>query len=141
MTDSIRISLDLTKMSTQARMVVDGTVAQDFSPKGRVKRTYDKASTQTSPMSDTKTYWKVRTQLIGNEVVPYKIEANLNIPNAVTGQNVLHGTSVPAAAVSALLFLKIWMAESCVPGNELDKLTLDDMRLRGVTLSYPQHCA
>ncbi|MGF6182726.1 hypothetical protein ABIB42_003762 [Massilia sp. UYP32] len=140
MTDSIRISLDLTKMSTQARMVVDGTVTQDFNPKGRVKRTYDKASTQKSPMSDAKTYWRVRTEQIGNQVVPYKVEANLNIPNAVAGQNVLHGTSVFASAVSALYFLKIWMAESGVPGNELDKLTLTDVRLLGVTLSYPQHC-
>lgn len=141
MTDSIRISLDLTKMSTQARTVVDGTVTLDFDPRGRVKRTYDKASIQKSPMSDAKTCWRVRTEKIGNEVVPYKVEAKFNVPNAVTGQNVLHGTSVFAAAVSAFYFLKIWMAESGVPGSELDKLTLTDVRILGVTLSYPQHCA
>jgi hypothetical protein len=32
------------------------------------------------------------------------------------------------------------MAESGVPGEELDKLTLGDIRLAGVTLSYPQEC-
>jgi hypothetical protein len=141
MTDSIRVVLDLTKMTRQARMDIDATIGRDVSPLGVVKREYDKLSTQKSPMSDAKTSWRVRTELIDRQFVPTKIEANFNIPNAVTGQNVVHGTSVFAAAVSAFYILKIWMAASGVPGAELDKLTLADLRIAGVTLSYPQECA
>lgn len=140
MTDSIRTVLDLTNMSKQARMDVDATIGRDLSPLGEVKRQYDKLSTQTSPLTDAKTSWRTRTEVIDGEFVPTKIEASLNIPNAVAGQNVLHGTSVFAAVVAAFYLQKIWMAESGVPGEELDKLTLPDIRVAGVTLSYPQEC-
>jgi hypothetical protein len=140
MTDSIRTVLDLTNMSRLARMDIDATIGRDLSPLGEVKRQYDKLSTQKSPLTDAKTSWRTRTELIDGEFVPTKIEASLNIPNAVAGQNVVHGTSVFAAAISAFYLQKIWMAESGVPGEELDKLTLGDIRLAGVTLSYPQEC-
>jgi hypothetical protein len=92
-------------------------------------------------MADTKTFWRVRTEKNANgDFVPIRIEANLNIPNAVTGQNVLHGTSVWAAAVSAFHLQRIWMATSGVPREELDKLTMEDIRLAGVTLSYLRPC-
>ena len=140
MTDSIRVVLDLTKMTRQARMDIDATIGRDISPLGVVKRQYDKLSTQKSPLTYAKTSWRTRTELVEGEFVPTKIEANLNIPNAVAGQNVVHGTSVFAAVVSAFYILKIWMAESGVPGVELDKLTLADIRIAGVTLSYPEEC-
>jgi hypothetical protein len=141
MTDSIRTVLDLTKMSRQARMDIDATIGRDVSPLGEVKREYDKMSTQKSPLADVQTSWRTRTKLMDGQFVPTKIEADLNIPNAVVGQNVVHGTSVFAAAVSAFHLQKIWMAESGVLGEELDKLLLTDLRLAGVTLSYPQECA
>lgn len=141
MTDSIRAVLDLSKLSEKARMEIRATISTDTTPWGEVRRTYDKSSTQKSPMADTKTFWRVRTEKAPDGYfVPVRIEAKLNIPNAVTGQNVLHGTSVFAAAVSAFHLLRIWMASSGVPREELDKLTLADMMLAGVTLSYLLQC-
>lgn len=140
MTDSIRTILDLTKLSAQARMDVDAVICSEVHPSGELKRQYSKPSTQQSPMADTKTTWLVRSEKgFDGYFVPTSIEANLNIPNAVVGHNVVHGTSVFAAAVSAFHLQRIWMATSGVARTELDKLTLSDVSLQGVTVSYPQH--
>jgi hypothetical protein len=141
MTDSIRTTFDLAKLSKEARMDVGATICSETTAWGELKRIYDKASTQTSPMADTKTYWHVRTEKDSEgNFVPVRIESRLNIPNAVTGQNVIHGTSVFAAGVSAFHLQRIWMASSGVSHQELDKLILEDISLDGVTLSYPQYC-
>jgi len=140
MTDSIRTNFDLTKMTARARMEVDATIGRDLNPQGEVKRMYDKGSSQLSPMADTKTFWTVRTERVNGEFVPKSIEAKLNVPNAVTGQNVLHGTSVFAAAVSAFHLQRIWMATSGVPRVELERLSLQDLTILDVTLSFPQIC-
>jgi hypothetical protein len=140
MTDSIRTNFDLTKMTAHARMEVDATIGRDVSPQGEFKRMYDKGASQPSPMADTKTFWTVRTERTNGEFLPKSIEAKLNVPNAVTGQNVLHGTSVFAAAVSAFHLQRIWMATSGVPRAELEKLSLRDLTILDVTLSFPQIC-
>jgi hypothetical protein len=140
MTDSIKTILDLTKLSVPARMDVDAVICSEVHPSGELKREYSKPSTQQSPMADTKTTWLVRSEKSSDGYfVPTSIEANLNIPNAVAGHNIVHGTSVFASAVSAFHLQRIWMATSGVARTELDKLTLSDMSLSGATVSYPQH--
>lgn len=142
MTDSISTTLDLTKLSWRARMDVDATIRNDSNPLGELKRTSFEPSIQKSPMANTLTKWLVRNQKDSEGYfVPYSIEADLNIPNALVGHNVVHGTSVFAAAVSAFHLQRIWMATSGVARMELEKLTLSDMRLRGgTTVSFPQQC-
>ena len=101
----------------------------------------NKGFTQKSPMAATETYWQVRTEeSLGGYSVPFEIAANLHIPNAVAGHNVLHGTSVFAAAVAAFHLQRIWMASCGVPCEELDKLTLNDVLISGVTLTYLLQC-
>ncbi|WP_432380528.1 hypothetical protein [Duganella sp. P38] len=143
MTDTIKTSISLSKLAALVRMDVPAQMRNCTNPWGEFKGQYVAPSTQKSAMTNTKTKWVIRCepgtgQLEGYNV-PAFIEAELNIPNAVTGQNVEHGTSVFASGVSSLELQRIWLANCGLPREQLDLLTVDDVRLNGVTITYLMH--
>jgi len=140
MTDSIKTVLSLAKIPQLVRMDVPANICNVNNAWGERKQQYTKPSRQPSALVDTDTKWVVRcvpgtTDLEGS-LVPASIDANLNIPNAVTGQNVVHGTSVFAAGVAALHLQKIWLAEAGIPRAFLDLLGTTDVKLNGTTITY-----
>lgn len=140
MTDSIKTVLSLAKIPELVRMDVPAKICSVCTPHGEATERYTKPSRQPSALVDTDTKWLVRcapgtAELAGN-LVPASIDANLNIPNAVTGQNVVHGTSVFAAGVAALYLQKIWLAEADIPREWLDLLGTTDVTLNGTTITY-----
>lgn len=145
MTDSIKTTLRLTKLSARDRMDVDANITNVTNPWGELKERYTKPSHQQSAMAKTKTKWVVRCARDDKHpdygLVPTHIDADLNIPNSTVGQNLEHGTSVWAAGVAALEQQRIWMAEGGVGRAALDLLTTEDVSLRGVTITYclPRH--
>jgi hypothetical protein len=144
MTDSIKITLSLSKLSPIVRKDIRAKLCTVATPWGEVIEQYAKPSIQISTLSGTKTKWVVRCAADPSNpklgAVPTHIEADLNIPNAVTGHNVVHGTSVFAAGVAALELLRIWLAKEGLPKEELNCLSVEDIRLRGVTLTYLIEC-
>lgn len=145
MTDSIKITLLLTKMAALIRKDIDANLCTVTNLWGESKGRYTKPSHQSSSMTKTKTKWIVRCETDPlhpeNDDVPVCIDADLNIPNSTVGQNLAHGTSVFAAGRAALEHLRIWMAQSGLPRSELDLLTVADVLLRGVTITYLIRCA
>lgn len=145
MTDSIKITLRLTKMAALVRKDIDANLCNVTNPWGECKGRYTKPSHQRSSMAKTKTKWIVRCEKDPENSedgdVPVCIDADLNIPNSMVGQNLEHGTSVFAAGLAALGHLRIWMAQSGLPRAELDLLTVADVKLRGVTITYLIRCA
>lgn len=144
MTDSLKISLDLTKLPLHARQEVPLRIGMDHDQFGEIFFRGPKPTKHFSPMSGTKTKWIVRaekTPVNGAWMdVATAIHADLNLPNALMGQNLEHGTSVFAAGVGALWLLKIWLARAGVDRMALDKLGLADVVLRSVTLTYLIEC-
>jgi len=140
MTDSIKTVLSLAKIPEFVRMDVPANICNVNNAWGVRKQQYTKPSRQPSALVDTDTKWVVRcaagTADMEGYLVPASIDANLNIPNAVTGQNVVHGTSVFAAGVAALHLQKIWLAEAGIPREWLDLLGTDDVKLNGTTITY-----
>lgn len=148
MTDTIKTILSLAKMTELVRMDVPAKICNVSNPWGELQEQYTKPSWQQSTVVDTKTKWVVRcapgTAELAHYIVPAAIEANLNIPNdgpeyppnAVTGQNVVHGTSVFAAGVAALYLQRNWLAEAGLPREQLDLLDTSDVGLGGVTVTY-----
>jgi len=140
MTDSIKTTLCLRKLSPRVRMDIDARLCNVVTPWGELLERYTKPSHQRSAMSGTKTKWVVRCAADINEPdlgqVPDCIESLLHLPNALTGHNLEHGTSVFAAGVAALELQRIWMAGLGLPREELDLLTPDDITLRGVTITF-----
>jgi hypothetical protein len=68
--------------------------------------------------------------------LPVAINGDFNIPNATVGHNLEHGTSVYAAARVPLELLRIVLARAGLKRRELDRLSLSDVSLHGVTLTY-----
>jgi hypothetical protein len=140
MTDSIKTTLCLRKLSPRVRMDIDARLCNVVTPWGALLERYTKPSHQRSAMSGTKTKWIVRCAADVNDPglgdVPESIESQLHLPNALTGHNLEHGTSVFAAGVAALELQRIWMAGFGLPREELDLLTPDDITLRGVTITF-----
>lgn len=140
MTDTIKISLSLLKLAEMVRMDIPAEIRNRTNPWGESKGRYVAPSTQKSAMTNTKTKWVVRCEPGTGELegysVPAWIDAELNIPNAITGQNVEHGTSVFAAGVASLELQRIWLAKSGLPREQLDLLTIDDVSLNGVTVTF-----
>jgi hypothetical protein len=141
MTDSIKACVDLRLMATDARRQVEVHYAQTKNKHDQdVGARYAKPIKATSPMSGTgmmvATYWNGdRPNFLQSQVV-----ADLNIPNALTGHNCEHGTSVFAAGVAALELLKHWMVREGVPRNEVDKLSSRDVTLHGATVTFLLDC-
>lgn len=144
MTDSIKPSLKLTKINALIRKDIDANVCNVTNLWGELKDRYTKPSHQKSSTVRTKTKWIVRCKVDPDHPelgeVPESIDAELNIPNATVGHNLVHGTSVFAAGRAALEHLRIWMAQSGLPRSELDLLTTEDVSLRGVTITYLIRC-
>jgi hypothetical protein len=140
MTDSIKTILSLAKLSELVRMDVPAKICNVCTPHGEATERYTKPSRQPSALVDTDTKWLVRCVLgtaeLEGSLVPSSIEANLNIPNALTGQNVVHGTSVFAAGTAALYLQKIWLAKAGIPREWLDLLETTDVKLNGTTITY-----
>lgn len=140
MTDSIKTSLSLTKLSPRVRKDIDARICTVSNLWGEQKERYTKPSHQRSAMTKTKTKWIVRCVPLADYPelgdIPRQIDADLNIPNSITGHNLEHGTSVFAAGVASLETLRIWMAQSGLPRAELDLLTTADVSLRGTTITY-----
>lgn len=140
MTDSIKTVLSLAKIPELVRMDVPAKICNVCTPHGEATERYTKPSRQPSALVDTDTKWLVRcaagTADMEGSLVPATIDANLNIPNAVTGQNVVHGTSVFAAGVAALYLQKIWLAEAGLSREYLDLVGTDDVNLNGATVTY-----
>ena len=140
MTDSVKISLDLSKLSPDVRKDIPAHICEDIDTGTGVVEKYNRPSFQKSALSGTKMKWNVRCgydETAGRlNDVPIQIDAELNIPNAVVGQNIEHGTSVFAAGVAALELLRIWMAQAGLPREQLDLLSVEDVTLNGVTITY-----
>lgn len=144
MTDSIKTSISLTKLAEMSRMDIQAKICAVSNPWGECQDRYTKPSRQKSPMADTETKWVARcapgTGELAGYSVPSQIDGDLNIPNAITGHNVEHGTSVFAAGVAALGLQRIWLAKCGLPRDQLDLLTVADVTLRGVTITYLISC-
>jgi hypothetical protein len=144
MTDSLKITLDLKKLPLHARRKVPLRFGMDFDQMWKPLARGLRPTKQFSPMSGTKMKWVVGAQnlLVEDEWVDVAtvIHADLNLPNALVGQNLEHGTSVFAAGVAAFWLLKIWLARAGVDRLSLDKLGLADVLLRSVTLTYLIEC-
>ena len=140
MTDSVKISLDLSKMSPEVRRHIPAQLCTVCTPWGEITARYTKPKTYESPMADTKMEWNVRCgrdeASCGPDDLPIQIDADLNIPNAVVGQNIEHGTSVFAAGVAALELIRNWLAQVGLPREQLDLLGIEDVTLNGVTITY-----
>lgn len=140
MTDTVKISLHLSKLSPDVRKRVPAHICEDIDTgTGEIEK-YNRPSFQKSALSGTKMKWNVRCgydEASGRlDNLPIQIDAELNIPNAVVGQNIEHGTSVFAAGVAALELLRIWMAQKGLPREQLDLLGVEDVTLNGVTITY-----
>jgi hypothetical protein len=144
MTDTIKIKLNLSKLSPDVRLEIPVHICSVSTLSGEAKDRYVKPSKQRSDMSATKTKWIVRCELdetpAQRGLIPVSIESELHIPNAIVGQNLEHGTSVFAAACAALELVRIWLAKGGLPKAELDRLSIDDISIEGVTLTYLVVC-
>lgn len=140
MTDSIKTSLSLAKLAELVRMDIPANICTVSTPWGENTGRYTKPSRQKSPLADTHTKWVVRCELgtgnLADYSVPSQIDADLNIPNAITGQNVEHGTSVFAAGIAALELQRRWLADCGLPREQLDLITTSDVKLNGTTITY-----
>jgi hypothetical protein len=61
---------------------------------------------------------------------------NFHAPNALTEQNLVHGTSVSASIAACLWAFKMWLARIGVTPVEIDGLTKADIELEGVDVTY-----
>jgi hypothetical protein len=141
MTDSIKLCLDLRGMPRSARRQVEVHHAQTKNKRNeKVGKRYPKPITMTSPMSGTgvrlETYWDGE----GSRFLQSQIAADMNIPNAITGHNCEHGTSVFAAGVAGLELLKYWMVRDGVPSSAVDMLSTHDATFNGATVTYLLDC-
>lgn len=140
MTDTVKITLDLSKLSPDVRKCVPAHICEDIDTGTGELLKYNRPSFQKSALSGTKMKWNVRCghdeARCGLDDLPIQIDAELNIPNAVVGQNIEHGTSVFAAGIAALELLRIWMAQKGLPREQLDLLSIEDVTLNGVTITY-----
>lgn len=144
MTDSIQTTLRLDRIPALDRKFIPAHLCTVTDLLGKKIDTYIKPSQQKSPLADTQTKWIVRCRIDRYtpelDEIPYQIDADLNIPNALTGQNLEHGTSVYAAGIAALEMQRIWMARAGIGRAVLDLLTADCVELRGVTITYLHRC-
>ena len=144
MTDSVKISLDLSKLMPFVRKNIPAQLCTVCTPWGEITGRYTKPKTYRSALTEAKMKWVVRCGREngsgGPDDLPIQIDADLNIPSAVVGQNIEHGTSVFAAGVAALELLRIWLAQEGLPREQLDLLGVEDVSLNGVTITYLIPC-
>jgi hypothetical protein len=143
MTDTTNTQLNLGKLMHLSRALMDAQICTVRDLDGYVKMTYPKPTKQLSPLSGTGMKWVTRLiESVSNagSYVPSQIDAELHLPNATVGHNVLHGTSVFAAGLTALELQRIAMAKSGLPRAELDLLSESDVNFLGVTITYLIPC-
>ena len=103
MTDSVKLCVDLRSMPEDARREVEVHHARTQDKRDSyIGERYPKAITVTSPLSGTgmelKTFWEdAKPRFVQSHIV-----AALNLPNALTGHNCEHGTSIFAAGEAGL---------------------------------------
>ncbi len=142
MTDSIKPCVDLRPMPEEARREVEVHHARTQDKRDSyVGERYPKPINVTSPLSGTgmelKTYWEdAKPRFVQSHIV-----ASLNLPNALTGHNCEHGTSIFAAGEAGLELLKHRMVCDGVPGAAVDMLTTHHVSLHGATITYLVRCA
>ena len=137
MTDSLKVCLDLRSLPEEARRQVEIHYAQTRNKRHeKVGTPYAKPIAAVSACSGTgmelTTYWEGS----GAKFLQSHIVGDINLPNAVAGQNFEHGTSVFAAGRAASELLKIWMVDEGVPADALASLTTNQVSLHGVTITY-----
>ena len=141
MTDSVKLCVDLRSMPEDARREVEVHHARTQDKRDSyIGERYPKAITVTSPLSGTgmelKTFWEdAKPRFVQSHIV-----AALNLPNALTGHNCEHGTSIFAAGVAGLELLKHRMVCDGVPGAAVDMLTTHHVSLHGATITYLLCC-
>jgi len=144
MTDTVKTLLSLKKLPELVRMDVPAQLCNVSNPWGELQERYVKPSKQKSSMVDTYTKWIVRcvpgTGDLEGLIVPAAMEASISIPNAVVGQNILHGTSVFAAGIAAFYLQRNWLAKAGLPREQLDLLDASDVSLTGATVAFILRC-
>lgn len=142
MTDSVKLCVDLRSMPEEARREVEVFHNRTQDKRWKfVSERYSKPIPAVSPMSGTGmeliTYWDGS----GDQFLQSQIVASLNLPNALTGHNCEHGTSIFAAGVAGLELFKHRMVCDGVPGAAVDMLTTHHVSLHGATITYLLCCA
>lgn len=142
MTDSVKLCVDLRSMPEEARREVEVFHNRTQDKRWKfVSERYSKPIPAVSPMSGTGmeliTYWDGS----GDQFLQSQIVASLNLPNALTGHNCEHGTSIFAAGVAGLELFKHRMVCDGVPGDAVDMLTTHHVSLHGATITYLLCCA
>lgn len=90
-------------------------------PWGEITGRYTKPKTYWSALTEAKMKWVVRCGREdgsnGPDDLPIQIDADLNIPSAVVGQNIEHGTSVFAAVLRSNCSGNGWRKKVCSENN------------------------
>jgi hypothetical protein len=134
MTDSIKSILDLSRLpkAELEHIPVERTVR--FKPKAPGSLIPFAAwMTISNPLTRNGMRVKVLTD---GELTPTALVADFNIPSATVGQNAELGHSCYAANTVALDILKIFLAQHRVSRNSLDLLSVKDMQIGRVTITY-----
>jgi len=134
MTDSIKSILDLSRLpkAELEHIPVERTVRLKPKAPGPL---IPFAAWMTIPSPLTRNGMRVKV-LTDGELTPTALVADFNIPSATVGQNAELGHSCYAANTVALDILKIFLAQYGVSRNSLDLLSVEDMQIGRVTITY-----
>lgn len=134
MTDSVKLHVDLSRLpkAELEHIPVERTVR--LKPKA-LGPLIPFAAWMTIPSPLTRNGMRVKV-LTDEEFTPKALVADFNIPNATVGQNAELGHSCYAASTIALDILKIFLAQYRVPRDSLDLLSIDDIHIGRVTITY-----
>jgi len=134
MTDSIKSILDLSRLpkAELEHIPVERTVRLKPKAPGPL---IPFAAWMTIPSPLTHNGMRVKV-ITDEDFTPKALVADFNIPSATVGQNAELGHSCYAANTIALDILKIFLAQSRVPRDSLDLLSVEDMQTGRVTITY-----
>lgn len=134
MTDSIKVILDLSRLPKAELGHIPVERTARIKPKAPGPLIPFAAwMTVPSPLTCKGMQVKVLTD---PGFTPTALVADVNIPSATVGQNAELGHSCYAANTVALDILKIFLAQYRVPRDSLDLLSVEDMQLGRVTITY-----
>ena len=140
MTNTIKTVLSLKEMPQRLRVSIPLLIPAESRPLIKPSNQSINANSQSSTLTCPGTNLLVRGEPGECELsglsIPSMIEAVFNIPQAVTGQDVIHGTSVFAAGLAALYLQRNWLANAGVPREQLDSLTTSDVDLSEVSITF-----
>lgn len=134
MTDSVKSILDLSRLpkAELEHIPVERTVRLKPKAPGPL---IPFAAWMTIPSPLTRNGMRVKV-LTDGELTPTALVADFNIPSATVGQNAELGHSCYAANTVALDILKIFLAQYGVSRNSLGLLSVEDMQIGRVTITY-----